>query len=234
MKMLSKKALASLIAGTFIMAGAVSPFIVQAADIEAPPAMHDKCGPGQQRPGHNPQEMAQHLADVFGIDQATVLQYSEKGMNFRDIGKAAMLANASGQSLDTVISHKTYLNHWKDVANELGVTKEQMKAAHQNVIATGLNKKIGLDKQTALDLLQQGYHPRDIGMASELAKNTGKTLDEILSMRKINNTWLDVATTLGVDKDTLKNDAKELGFGSHHHGHGPGPSADGAPGGFRF
>ncbi|MBU2703753.1 hypothetical protein Ga0466249_004901 [Sporomusaceae bacterium BoRhaA] len=230
MKMVSKKALASLIAGTFIMAGAVSPFIVQAADIEAPSAIQDKCGSGFQRPGHNPQEMAQHLADAFGIDQATVLQYSEKGMNFRDIGQAALLANASGQSFDQVISHKTYLNHWKDVADELGVTKEQMKTAHQNIIANDLNKKIGLNKQTAINLLQQGYHPRDIGMASELSKNTGKTLGDILSMKKINNTWLDVATILGVNQDTLKNDTKELGF--QHHGHGP--DADGAPSEFRF
>jgi hypothetical protein len=233
MKMLSKKALASLIAGTFIMAGAVSPFTVQAADIEAPPAMQDKGGPGCQRQGHNPQEMAQHLADDFGIDQATVLQYSEKGMNFRDIGQAAMLANASGQSLDTVISHKTYLNSWKDVADKLGVTKEQMKTAHQNIIANSLNKKSGVNKQTAINLLQQGYHPRDIGMASELAKNTGKTLGDILAMKKINNTWLDVATILGVNQDTFNNDAKELGFG-FHHGHGPGPSANGVSGEFRF
>jgi len=68
--MLSKKALASVIAGTFIMAGAVSPLIVQAAAIDAPPAMQDKCAPGFHRQGYNPQEMAQHLADTFGIDQA--------------------------------------------------------------------------------------------------------------------------------------------------------------------
>lgn len=209
-----------MVAGTFIMAAAASPFIVQASEIEQPPAgQHQKDQKGLKNHQVNPEQAAQRLSDVFGIDKATILKYNADGMSFKDIGKAAFLANASGNSLADVMSHKTPDNKWKDVAKTMGITKEQMKDTRQNMVANRLNKKIGLDKQTTLDLLHDGYHVRDIGMSSELAKNTSKPIVEVLSLKKINNTWSDVATTLGVDKETFKKDAQELGYGFKHRGH---------------
>lgn len=220
MKVLSRKAIAAIVAGTFIMAGAAAPFIVQASDIQKSPfAQHQrnqKCEKGRQ---FNPEKAAQHLSETFGINQNTILTYKANGMSFRDIYKAALLANASGKTLEDVMSHKTADNNWKDVAIAIGITKEQMKAGRQNMVANSLNKKIGLDKQTTLDLLHQGYRGRDIGIAAKLAANTNKPLTEVLSLRKINNTWFDVATELGVDKATFKKDMQELGHGFHHRGH---------------
>jgi hypothetical protein len=215
MKIVSRKTIAAMVAGTFIIAGAASPFIVQAAETqEQPSAYHQK----QEKKQINPEEAAKRLSDAFGIDQATILKYHNNGMNFRDIGKAAFLAKAGNKSIDDVISQKTSTNTWKDVAASLGITKEQMKATRQDMAATHLNKKTGIDKGTALDLLHQGYHPRDIGMASELSKNTNKPINDILSLKKINNTWSDVATSLGVSTGTFKQDLKEIGHAPHHRG----------------
>jgi len=220
MKILSRNKIAAMVAGTFLMAAAASPFIVQAAETEQLPAgQHQKAQKNFNRPQVTPEQAAQRLSDVFGIDKATVLKYNTDGRSFKDIGRAAFLAKASGKSIEDVISLKTSTNTWKDVSTTMGITKEQMKTARQNMVADRLNKKIGLDKQVTLDLLQQGYHARDIGMASQLAKNTSKPIDEVLSMRKINNTWSDVATTLGVDQETFKKDTQELGFGFQHRGH---------------
>lgn len=217
MKILSKGTIAAMVAGTFIMAAAASPFIVQASEIQQPTTgQHQK---HEQKPQLTPEQSAAHLSAAFGIDQATILHYNANGMNFKDISRAAFLANASGKSIDDVMSHKTANNTWKDVSTAMGITKEQMHAARQNMIANGLNKKIGLDKQITLDLLTQGYHPQDIAMASQLAKNTNKPINEVLSMKKINNRWSDVASTLGVDKETFKNDMKTLGHGFGHNGH---------------
>jgi len=218
MKILSRNTIAAMVAGTFIMAAAASPFLVQAAEIEQPPTgQHQKAMKHHQV---NPEQAAQRLSDVSGIDKDTILKYNANGMSFRDIGRAAFLASASGKSLEDVISLKTADNKWKDVATTMGITKEQMQATRQNMTANNLNKKIGLDKQTTLGLLQEGYRGRDIGMASELAKNTSKPISEVLSMRKINNTWSDVATTLGVDKATFQKDTQELGYGFQHRGYG--------------
>lgn len=216
MKTISKKTFAAMIAGTFIIAGVASPFIVRAAEVhESPSAYHQK----QHKPQITPEEAAQRISDTFDIEQSTILAYHNNGMNFKDIGRAAFLAKASGKSIEDVMSQKTPDNKWRDVAKAMGITKEQMKVARQDMAANHLNKKIGLDKETALNLLHQGYHPRDIGMASELAKNTNKPIDDVLSLKKINNTWSDVATTLGVDEQTFKNDLKEMGHASPHRGH---------------
>lgn len=225
MKKLSRNTIAAMVAGTFLMAAAASPFIVQAAETEQTPAgQHQKGQRGPKAAKITPDQAAQRLSDVFGIDKATVLKYNTDGKSFKDISKAAFLAKASGKSIEDIISLKTPTNTWKDVETTMGITKEQIQTARQNMTADRLNKKIGLDKQVTLDLLQQGYQARDIGMASQLAKNTNKPINEVLSMRKINNKWSDVATTLGVDQATFKKDVQELGFQNRghrgHRGHG--------------
>lgn len=204
-----------MVAGTFIIAGAASPFLVQAAETEkTPSAYHQK----QERKQMSPEAAAKKLSNTFGIEESAILNYNNNGMSFRDIGKAAFLAKAGDKSIDSVISQKTADNNWKDVAESLGITKEQIKAAHQDMAANQLNKRTGLDKKTALNLLKDGYHPHDIGMASQLANATKKPIKDVLSLKKINNTWSDVAKKLGIDAETFKKDFKGMGHGPHHKG----------------
>ncbi|MEN6568327.1 MAG: hypothetical protein ABFC57_18745 [Veillonellales bacterium] len=215
MKILSKKALAGILAGTFILAGASAPFLVNAAeynDRDSSPA-YRQCQ--HQKP--TPEQMAQRLSEDLGVSQDSILQYQAKGMNFRDISRVAFLANASGKSMDEVISYKTTDNTWRDVAEKLDITKEQIKAARQSITAARLNAKLGMDKEAVLDLLQQGYHPRDIAMANELAQNTGSSINDVLNEKKINNTWRDVAGNLGVDSDTFKQDLQDVRPAFPHH-----------------
>ncbi len=215
MKIISRKSIAAMVAGTFIIAGAASPFLVQAAETEkTPSAYHQK----QERKQMSPEAAAKKLSNTFGIEESAILNYNNNGMSFRDIGKAAFLAKAGDKSIDSVISQKTADNNWKDVAESLGITKEQIKAAHQDMAANQLNKRTGLDKKTALNLLKDGYHPHDIGMASQLANATKKPIKDVLSLKKINNTWSDVAKKLGIDAETFKKDFKGMGHGPHHKG----------------
>lgn len=217
MKISVKNTIIAMVAGTFIIAAATNPFIAQAAETQQPlVGQHQKHEKVRQI---KPEQIVQRLSTTFGIDQANILHYSATGMSFKDISRAAFLANASGKSLDEVISHKTPENKWRDVATTMGITKEQMQATRQSMVANHLNTKIGLDKQVTLDLLHQGYKAQDIGIASELAKNSNKSITEVLSLKKINNRWSDVANTLGIDKETLTKDMKELGFGHKRHNH---------------
>jgi len=217
MKICSKKAITAMLAGTCIMAAAASPFIAQASEIQQqPPTTQNQ---KMQRHQINPEQAAERLSANFGIEKATILQYSAKGVSFKDIRRAAFLANTSGKSLDDVMSYKKPDNTWKDVATTLGITKEQMKAAHQNMMVNRLSQKTGLEKQTALDLLQQGYHPRDISIASKLATSSNKPILDVLSLKKINNRWSDVATTLGVAKETLKSSDHEMRHCFEPRGH---------------
>lgn len=212
MKMVSKKTIAAIVAGTFILAGIASPFIAQAA--------HDHGKrPGIEHRKVEPAKIAERMAEIYGIDQATILKYQSNGVSFRDLNRAAFMAEASGKSLDEVLALKTADNKWKDVAQTLNITKDQMKATHNSLTSKRLSAKLGIDKQTSLNLLEQGYKSHDIAMSGLLAQNTGKSIDSILDMKKINNTWLDVAKSLGVEKETLKQDMQKLRKASPRHFH---------------
>lgn len=216
MNRLSKKAVTMIALGAFILLVAAAPFAVQAAQ-------GDKSGPGFGQHQFDPDKAADRLAETFGISKASILDQYNKGVKFRDIGRAAFLAKASDKPLDEVLALKTTDNNWRDVAQTLGVTKEKAKETRRTLAADRLSTKLGFDRQATLDLLEQGYRPRDVAVAGLLAQDTGKSSQEILDMKKINNNWRDVAQTLGVSKDTVKQDAQKLrqAFGrpGPHPGH---------------
>jgi hypothetical protein len=214
MNILTKKNIIGLTAGVIILAGAVSPLAVQAAAENdgscQTPSMHQR--------HFDPDKIAQRIADTYGVNKDDVLKYHNEGVNFRDVFKASFFAKASGKSLKEVMEVKTLDNTWKDVAQSLGVTKEQMKATRDDIAATKLETKLHISKKTSLDLMQQGYRPRDIAVANAFSNNTGKPISDVLDMKKINNTWHDVASALGVDDNTFKQDMKALREASHHEG----------------
>lgn len=78
-------------------------------------------------------------------------------------------------------------------------------------IAKMMAKKGDVDESTALKLLKNGYHPRDIEVAGKLAKETGKDIQKVLDMKKINNRWEDVAKSLGVDESKVRPQRPEGG-----------------------
>lgn len=212
MRLVSKKTVAIFVLGAFVLAGAaLSPF-AQAAEAE-------KARPAVEKRQHDPAKAAQRLSETYGISKETILTRVNGGASIRDAHRAAFLAKASGKSFDEVLDLKTGGNTWKDVAKNLGVTKEQAKATHQGLSADRLSAKLGFDRATVLGLLEQGYKTRDIAVAGLLAENTGKTPASVLEMKRINNTWRDVAGSLGVSDETLKQDMLKLkqAFGHKRH-----------------
>ncbi|WP_378953303.1 hypothetical protein [Pelosinus sp. sgz500959] len=214
MSLLSKKNVIGLTLGTFILTGAVAPFLVHAAseskDGDNRPAIHHH--------QVDPDKIAQKISNTFGIPKDEILKYQKQGISFRDLHKAAFLAKASDQSLEKVLNTKTLDNTWKDVASTLGVTREKARATYQDISSSKLEAKLNIPKQSSLKLMQQGYHARDIAIANELAKNTGKSMSDLLGMRKINNTWHDVAQSLGISDTTFSQDMKTL-KDAFHYGH---------------
>jgi hypothetical protein len=211
MNRLSKKAVAMLALVAFFLLVAATPFAVQAAQ-------GDKPGPAFGHHQFDPDKAADRLAETFGLSKTTILDEYNKGVKFRDIGRAAFLAKASDKPFGEVLALKTADNKWRDVAQTLGVTKEQVKATRQGLTADRMSAKLGFDRQATLGLLEQGYRPRDVAVAGMLAQDTGKSSQEILDMKKINNNWRDVAQSLGVSQDTLKQDTQKLRQAFGHQG----------------
>ncbi len=219
MSWFTKKGFVAMVAGAVLLTGAAGLYIVQAYPDSA---TGDYRAVQQQR--LRPDQRAQQIADKFGVDKSQVLQSFEQGSSFRDISRAAFLAKVSKRTLPDVLALKTADKTWKDVTQALGVAPEQIKAARQEMTAARL-EKLQIPKADSLALMSQGYRTRDIAIAYKLAANTGKAPTEILDMRKINNTWRDVAQTLGVSNETLKQDLQNIGEiypqKGRHHSHFP-------------
>lgn len=213
MRLVSKKTVISLALGALLIVGAAAPIFAQ--------AQVDQARPAKAHHQIDPAKVAARVADNFGIDQATVLARLNNGAKPRDVNAAAFLAKAGGKSFDEVMDMKKSDNTWKDVAQSLGVTREQMKATRQSLAADRLSAKLDLDRATVADLQGQGYKTRDIAMAGLLAQNSDKSIASVLDQKKINNTWQDVAQSLGVSNDTLKQDMQKMhqafGFRGGHH-----------------
>ena len=152
----------------------------------------------------NSAEVAKQLHDTFGVSEAEVKSALDEKHNFHDVGQAAMLAKISGKSFKDVLAMKTNGKHWPEIGKELGVTAEQVQAQMNELTAERMAKKGEIAKERALALLKDGYQPQDIGMAAKLAKLSGKDVQAVLDMKKINNRWSDVAKQLGVDEAKLR------------------------------
>ena len=137
--------------------------------------------------------------------------------DFRDIGQAAMLAKVSGKSFKEILAMHKSQSDWKAITKSLGISHAQMREARLEMRAMHIAQKGLLAQDKALALLKNGYQSRDTNMAAILAKESGKDIQAVLDMKKINNRWTDVAGQLGVDKSKLRPE------GSHHGGPQGGP-----------
>ena len=159
--------------------------------------------PGMRMREVGPAEAAARIAEAFGVDQNEVQKAIESKRDFRDIGRAAMLAKVSGKSFADVLALKKADNTWRDVEQGLGVTREAMRDAFCEMEARHLSEQSIVDQETALELIRNGYEVNDIRAAAVLAKAAGKDIQSVLDMKRINNRWYDVARELGVDAHGL-------------------------------
>ena len=88
---------------------------------------------------------------------------------------------------------------WHQVADKLGITREQIDEFYHQQMDMRLAKEAEVDVKTVQSLLKDGYHPHDITIAGKIAKAAGKDIKSVLNKRKINNTWGDVAKSFGLD-----------------------------------
>lgn len=221
MNAMKKKMLAGVVAGALLLGGGLGTMSAQAesADNSRGARPHfDKQG---QRPQHPPVQMnadeaAKHVAETFGVSQAEVKQAIEAKEDFRDIGQAAMYAKITGKSFKEVLALHTDKSDWREIGKSLGVTHAQVRETMLEMRAMHIGQKGLVAQDKALALLKNGYQSKDIMMAAVIAKESGKDIQAVLDMKKINNRWSDVADQLGVNKAKLRPE------GGHHGMKAPG------------
>lgn len=195
MRNLKKKLLAGLLCGAMIFTGAQT---FAAPNDDADRA--DREAKWQQEAAERIGGWSKYFAERYGLNSAEIEKAFADGVHIEDIKNAALLAKLSGKSFSDVLAMKV---DWPQVAQKLGVTREQIKNFHDNERDEAFAKKSGLDVSAYKSLLKDGYRPHDIDIAARIAKASGKDIKTVLGSRKINNTWGDVAKSFGVDIKTI-------------------------------
>ena len=209
---LKKKLLAGILSGAMIFTGG---FAVNSAQAQPPADEQQEIDGRGERPEfggrrhERPQmteeqrtERIKEIAERLGVDQAEIEEAFKNHVRFEDIRSAAVLAKISGKSFSEVLAMKT---DWQQVAEKLGVTREQVEEYARNERLEELAKHSKLDTKTVDSLLKEKYDPRDITVAGIIANASGKNIKSVLAKRKINNSWEDVAKEFNVDlKEIMK------------------------------
>ncbi|MCR5757935.1 MAG: Tat pathway signal sequence domain protein [Selenomonas sp.] len=215
-----KKILAGVVAGAMLVGtgfgilggqAQAADMAVKGSERQAPPMMRGPRGGHHPMMNMNADDVAKNLHETFGVSESEVKDAISAKRDFQDIGQAAMLAKISGKSFKDVLALKTQDKNWPQIGKELGVTPEQIHQQMDEMTADRMASRGDIDKAAALALLNKGYRPHDIGMAAKLAKLSGKDIQSVLDMKKINNRWGDVAEQLGVDMGQLRPEAPQGG-----------------------
>lgn len=202
MRDFKKKLLAGLLGGALIFTGAQT--------LAAPDEPPDPDQAWQEEAAANIGGWAKYFSTKYGVDSAQVEKALNDGYHIEDVRSAAILAKLSGKNFSDVLAMKV---DWPQVADKLGVSREQIKQFYMQERDEAFAKRAGIDVNTFKALTKDGYDPRDIDIAGKIAKASGKDIKSVLAKRKINNTWEDVAKSFGVDMKTIMPPP-----GRHHRG----------------
>ena len=185
---IKKKILAGLLSGALLLTGSQA--------LANPPEMPDRDKFWEEEAAAHMGDRAKYISEKYGVDAAQVEAAFKDGVYVEDIKNAAILSKLSGKSFSEVLAMKV---DWAQVAEKLGVTREQLKAFHEQERDEHFAKRAGIDVKTLQSLIKDGYAPHDIMIAGKIAQASNKNIKSVLDKRKINNTWEDVAKSLGVD-----------------------------------
>lgn len=204
-----KKILTGLLSGALILTGSQA--------LAAPPDFSDDDKDWQAEAEAHRGGWAKFISERYGVDTAQVEAALNDGTHIEDIRHAAILAKLSGRNFSDVLAMKV---DWPQIAEKLGVTREQMRKFFKQEREESFAKHAGIDVKTFQSLVKDGYNPHDIDVAARIAKAAGKDVKSVLGKRKINNTWEDVAKSYGVDmKKIMPPPPGHFGHRGQHRGH---------------
>ncbi|MBR2214898.1 MAG: Tat pathway signal sequence domain protein [Selenomonadaceae bacterium] len=79
-----------------------------------------------------------------------------------------------------------------------------------NAAAKHIAESFGVAESDVLNALEQGADVREVGHAAMLAKISGKSLSDVLSLKTQDNSWRDVEEGLGIDQAQIRQEMDGL------------------------
>lgn len=145
----------------------------------------------------------QQLSDMYGIEKTVLMQYYNEGWGPKEISHGAFLAYASQKSFAEIMTLKDK-NTWPRVEYLLGLTPNDIKAAHDNLAAQYLSEKLSADKSVISDLLQKNYGMGDVLHGILMSRYCASSPEDIISMHNPPETdWNAVADKLGITDEQM-------------------------------
>ena len=193
MNSFKKKILTGLLGGAILLTGT-------AAWANPSESAHEQENFRHEEAAANIGGWAKYLNEKYGVDKAQVEKALNDGVHVEDARTAAILAKISGKSFSEVLAMRV---DWQQVAEKLGITREQIMKFYDQERDEHFAQSAGIDVKTWQSLVKDGYDVRDIDIAGKIAKAAGKDIKSVLGKRKINNSWEDVAKSFGVDMQKI-------------------------------
>lgn len=146
----------------------------------------------------------QQLSDMYGIEKSLLMQYYNKGWKLKEISHGAFLAYASQKSFTDVMNLKDE-NSWPRVEYLLGLTPNDIKAAHDDLAAQYLSEKLSVNKTIITRLLQKNYSMGDVLHGILISQYCTASPEDIISMHNPPKTdWNTVADRLGIADEQMQ------------------------------
>lgn len=213
-----KKTLSIALAGAFLLTGAAA-YKMPGLSSAAPYQMqHSDKTPWHMNKMFNETNFAQAIATEYSVKQADVEKALQNGWRPFDIQRAAFIAYAADKSLNDVLSARDKASSWREVDEKYELTPEKHDQAMRQLHCKRIAATTGVTEKKLNALIDDGYYMHDIAMAALIAKEANRSIDDVISQKKINNSWFDIAESFGIDADDLSD--KMYQYGPHHFGRG--------------
>lgn len=175
--------------------------LLQPPDGKLPPMLKDgkrpPLPPRFRRPQLSNAEAAAKLQEAYGYRYSDMLRLLNNGHSYSEMNTACLYAYLSGAPVEKVLQLRLPAT-WGRVRAQLGLTPKVYAERYMQYQASYLPADSSVDRVTALKYMQQGYPLNDILQAGRLAKESGKTLAQILPMRTVTCDWMQVEQKLGL------------------------------------
>lgn len=171
----------------------------------------------------------QNISECFAIDKQVLASYYNEGWEMPQIRQGAFLAYASHKSFEEIMNLKEK-NSWPRVEYLLGLTPNDMKAAHDDIVSTQIANKLDMNKSIVTFLVEQNYGVDEIVHGLLYSMYVDKSPADIIEMHNPpTKNWEMVANDLGITQEQLdeihqKMEALDLGMikgPKGLKGHGP-------------
>lgn len=160
------------------------------------------------------------------VQAVTTSEHGEKEGKVQQI-LAQLIANKTGKSVEQILQEKKTLKTWKAVLKKYNLDWKEIRKdlykqfpmlskirfldRHPILVLEVVSSYLGLDEQKVIEAWKKNpVRSSGLVKAAVLAKLSGKSLDEVLSMKTKGTSWLEIAKQLKIEPEKIKEEIPKI------------------------